>query len=213
MIKIQNTHESINNNQMIKCNDISLSFGNKVLFEHFSFHVNKGEFVTIKGESGKGKTSLLKLLQGYVPMGNGEIEINNILLSQKHIVAIRNHIVWIPQNVNLPVKDGMQVIELLGVYNNLKVIKSYMVQLGLNSQMLNKDFQKISGGQKQRVIIAICLSIDKPIILMDEPTSSLDESSIQYLLQTIKGIKDRTVLTASHNITWIENSDRVIELK
>ncbi|MCW3789019.1 ABC transporter ATP-binding protein [Plebeiibacterium sediminum] len=197
---------------MIKCNDISLSFGKKKIFEHVSFHVEEGEFLTIKGESGTGKSSLLKMIQGYVPFLNGEISVKGELLTEKSISGIRNDIIWIPQNVNLPVKNGVELVQLMGLNNNNGLIESLLDQLGLESKILHKDFQKVSGGQKQRIIIAICLSINKPIVLMDEPTSSLDENAIQLLIHTMKSLKGKTILTASHNITWIENSDRIIEL-
>jgi len=198
---------------MIKCNNISLFYGDKSVFENFSFEIKQGEIVTVKGESGKGKSSLLKILQGYVPIKNGIVEINGDVLSQNTISKIRNNIIWIPQNVNLPVKNGTQLLELIGLKSNTVVVESLLQLLGLESDILNKDFQKISGGQKQRIIIAICLSIEKPIVLMDEPTSSLDEASIQLLLNTVKSLKDKTILSASHNNTWIENSNRIIELK
>ncbi len=198
---------------MIKCKNISLKFGDKNIFEDFSFEVNSSEFVTIKGESGKGKSSLLKILQGYVSFINGSIEINGDILEQSSISKIRNSIIWIPQNVNLPVHNGMQLVDLLGLKDNINKIESLLKQLDIDIDMLSADFQKISGGQKQRIIIAICLSIKKPIVLMDEPTSSLDETSIQLLLKTVKGLKNKTILSASHNNTWINNSNRVIELK
>ncbi len=198
---------------MIKCKNISLKFGDKNIFEDFSFEVNSSEFVTLKGESGKGKSSLLKILQGYVSFINGSIEINGDILEQSTISKIRNSIIWIPQNVNLPVQNGMQLVDLLGLKDNINIIESLLNQLDIDIKMLSDDFQKISGGQKQRIIIAICLSIEKPIVLMDEPTSSLDEASIQLLLKTVKGLKNKTILSASHNNTWIKSSNRVIELK
>ncbi len=198
---------------MIRCDNISLFYGNKSVFENLSFEIKTNEFVTIKGESGKGKSSLLKIIQGYVPFTKGSIEINGETLTQITISNIRNNIIWIPQNVNLPVKNGMQLIELLGLNKNQSEVEFLLYHLGLDPKILGKDFQKISGGQKQRVIIAICLSINKPIVLMDEPTSSLDEVSIQLLLKTLKGLKNKTILSASHNSTWIDNSNRIIELK
>lgn len=197
---------------MIKCHNICLSFNNKPLFVNFSFEVNKGEVFTLSGNSGKGKSTLLKILQGYVVADRGKVVINGIELLDSHMGQIRDLLVWIPQNVNLPVENGMQLIELMHVSDNVVAIKKILSDLGLSEDFLQKDFHKISGGQKQRVIIAICLSIDKPIVLMDEPTSSLDDSSIRYLLQTLRKMKHKTFVTASHNKTWIDHSDRVIVL-
>ena len=198
---------------MIECDNISLFFGKKNIFKDVSFTVEEGEFITIKGESGTGKSSLLKMLQGYIPYSKGNIKIKGELLNVDSISNIRNNIIWIPQNVNLPVKNGVELMQLMGLDNHISQVELLLGQLGLESSMLHKDFQKVSGGQKQRIIIAICLSINKPIVLMDEPTSSLDEASIKLLLTTVKDLKNRTVLSTSHNATWIENSNRVVELK
>ncbi len=198
---------------MIECDNISLSFGKKNIFKDVSFIVEEGEFITIKGESGTGKSSLLKMLQGYIPYSKGNIKIKGELLNVDSISYIRNNIIWIPQNVNLPVKNGVELMQLMALDNHISQVELLLGQLGLESSMLHKAFQKVSGGQKQRIIIAICLSINKPIVLMDEPTSSLDEASIKLLLTTVKDLKNKTVLSTSHNATWIENSNRVVELK
>ncbi len=198
---------------MIECKNISLSFGKKNIFQDISFTVEEGEFITIKGESGTGKSSLLKMIQGYIPFSKGNIKVKGELLNVDSISNIRNSIIWIPQNVNLPVKNGVELMQLMGLNNNHSQVELLMSQLGLEPNLLHKDFQKVSGGQKQRIIIAICLSINKPIVLMDEPTSSLDEASIKLLLSAVKGLKNKTVLSTSHNATWINNSNRVVELK
>lgn len=197
---------------IIDCQNISLSFNEKQLFSDFNLQVEQGEFVTISGDSGKGKTTLLKILQGHVLPKGGRITIRGQELTENNLSNIRKYITWIPQNVNLPVKNGKELIELLNITGNMPKIKHLLIQLGLESDFIMRSFQKISGGQKQRVIMAICLSLDKPIVLMDEPTSSLDEGAIELLLHTIKAMKGTTFITASHNVTWLNNADRIIDL-
>ncbi len=197
---------------MIQCQNISLAFKEKVLFEDFNFQVNENEFVTISGESGRGKSTLLKMLQGYVSPDKGMVMILGATLNEKNITDIRQFITWIPQNINLPVNSGKELAELMDISDKEDEIHQYLHMLGLDAGYYDQDFQKISGGQKQRIIVAICLSMNKPIILMDEPTASLDESSIRKLLKTIQSLKGKTIISASHNSTWLSNSDRVIEL-
>lgn len=197
---------------MIDCQHISLSFKEKQLFSDFQLQVKQGEFIAISGDSGRGKTTFLKMLQGYVVPDEGSIKIKDKVLTDTNLSEIRKYITWIPQNVNLPVKNGKELIELLNITGNMPKIKHLLIQLGLESDFIMRSFQKISGGQKQRVIMAICLSLDKPIVLMDEPTSSLDEGAIELLLHTIKAMKGTTFITASHNVTWLNNADRIIDL-
>jgi putative ABC transport system ATP-binding protein len=197
---------------MIDCQNISLSFKEKQLFSDFNLQVKQGEFVSISGDSGRGKTTVLKMLQGYVVPDKGSIKIMNKELIDSNLSEIRKSITWIPQNVNLPVKNGKELTELLNITPNIPKIEDLLNLLGLEKDFIMRNFQKISGGQKQRVIIAICLSMDKPLVLMDEPTSSLDEGAIELLLQTIRSMKGTTFVTASHNVTWGNNADRIIDL-
>jgi polar amino acid transport system ATP-binding protein/putative ABC transport system ATP-binding protein len=197
---------------MIDCQNISLSFKEKQLFSDFNLQVKQGEFVSISGDSGRGKTTVLKMLQGYVVPDKGSIKIMNKELIDSNLSEIRKSITWIPQNVNLPVKNGKELTELLNITPNIPKIEDLLNLLGLEKDFIMRNFQKISGGQKQRVIIAICLSMDKPLVLMDEPTSSLDEGAIELLLQTIRSMKGTTFVTASHNVTWVNNADRIIDL-
>ena len=164
------------------------------------------------GESGKGKTTLLKLIQGFELPDEGEIWVDGELLGEESVLALRNKMVWIPQNIHLPVANGEKLLELLELNNHQDQVAMYLQQLGLPRDILKKDFAEISGGQKQRIIIAICLCIERPIIMMDEPTSSLDETSIHLLLETLRGLKNKTIISASHNKTWMKQADSIIAL-
>jgi polar amino acid transport system ATP-binding protein/putative ABC transport system ATP-binding protein len=91
-------------------------------------------------------------------------------------------------------------------------VEQYALKLGLEVQITEQPFTIISGGQKQRLVMAICFALDKSILLMDEPTASLDEDSIQMLLHTVGQMKDRTILSASHNQTWMNAVPQKIAL-
>lgn len=197
---------------MIQLHDISLSFKDKVIFQDFNIHIEKNANICFSGVSGRGKSSLLRLLQGYIIPDQGEIKISGLLLNEKNIQNIRQMITWIPQNINLTVNNGMELLQMMEVSAKQEETECFLSQLGLEKSILAKDFNQISGGQKQRIIIAICLSLDKEIILMDEPTSSLDEDSIQLLITCLKSLKGKTIITASHNQSWLESVNQIIAL-
>lgn len=197
---------------MIKCEDISLSFDRNKIFNHLNIHIYKDEHVSFSGDSGRGKTSLLKLLQGYLIPDEGVISIGGEIINDRNIQKIRQNIIWIPQNVNLPVSNGLDLMKLLNIANNMHKVGDLLHMLGLEIGMLQQDFQKVSGGEKQRIVTAICLSMNKKVVLLDEPTSSLDENSIHLLIKTIKSLNGKTIVSASHNQTWLQSSDKVIRL-
>jgi len=197
---------------VIEFKNVDLEFQDLQIFQDFSFKIEKGEHACFSGASGRGKSTLLKMLQGYVIADKGKIIIDQWELSQNTVDDIRNAVTWIPQNINLPVNNGKALLELMDLEHNWERIVTIAKKLLLEEDLLSKDFTKISGGQKQRVVIAICLSIDKNIILMDEPTASLDSAAIDALLETLSAMREKTILSASHNEKWLRQAERVIEL-
>jgi len=197
---------------MISCTDISLSFDKKEVFSDLTFSAEKGMHLCICGASGKGKSSILKILQGYVICPKGTISIDGHTISPKTINTIRKKIAWIPQNIHLPVENGNELLQLLDAKNKMETAEEKLLKLGLAESYLSKPFSEISGGQKQRIVIAVCLSLNREIILLDEPTASLDDEAIQLLISAINDEKDKTIISASHNQTWIESADKCITL-
>jgi ABC-type bacteriocin/lantibiotic exporter with double-glycine peptidase domain len=197
---------------MIQFKDIDLSFDDKQIFSCFNAEIEQGKSICFSGVSGRGKSTLLKIIMGYIIPESGSVYVDGNQLNSNTISKIRDSIVWIPQNINLPVNNGSELIKLMDLDQNTDAIGNNLIKLGLTKDILDKGFDKISGGQKQRVIIAICISIDKPVIIMDEPTSSLDDKSITMLIDMIKGLRGKTVVSASHNAEWINSADKVIEL-
>jgi polar amino acid transport system ATP-binding protein/putative ABC transport system ATP-binding protein len=195
---------------MIECKNVNLSFSDKIIFEHLNVSIEEGENVCLIGDSGKGKTTLLKILQGYVIPNDGHVLIDNKILSPSTVKQIRGSIIWIPQNINLPVNNGLELIKLMNIHPNTERVLGITEELGLENDIISQDFNIISGGQKQRIIISICLSLEKKIILIDEPTSSLDKKSISSLINVIKSIKGKTIVSASHNQQWINSTGRTI---
>ncbi len=197
---------------MITALDISLSFNGTLLFNNLSFDIAKGENVCFSGPSGKGKSTLLKMLQGYVLPDSGTLSIAGKELNAGNIKQIRPLMAYIPQNVNLPVNNGTELFKLTCGINPDKKVDHFIEQLGMPAEMLGRSFDEMSGGQKQRVVIAICLSLQRRIIIMDEPTSSLDDESVGRLVQVVKSLENTTFISASHNYKWIRSAGKVIAL-
>ena len=197
---------------MIYCKNISLSFSNKIIFDNLNLFIEKNKNVCLNGPSGKGKSTLLKLLLGYIMPDSGQLIIKNKVLDTSTIRYIRESISWIPQNINLPVDNGLDLMRLMDISSYIQVVGNFLQKLGLEQDILKMEFDKLSGGQKQRIIISVCLSLDKEIILMDEPTSSLDNTSIELLINTIKSLKGKTILSASHNQRWLNSTDKTIDI-
>ncbi len=211
--KVNSNEALIGLNMMIKCKNVSFSFPQQVICEDFSFEMEIGESICFGGPSGKGKSSLLKILMGFLIPQSGTVHVDNLELNGENIEQIRSKMLWLPQNSNLPVDSGSELIDLLQMNEEQKEnFKIFLDQLGVLACGENNSFTEISGGQKQRIVMAACLSLDKPILLLDEPVSALDDDSIDLLFSTLDSLKNTTIISTSHNQKWINYCNRTIQL-
>jgi len=205
---------------MIEISHLSLNFKNEIIFNDFSLIINKGEKIAFTGESGKGKTTFLNILAGFIPDYNGNISIFGQELNAENISEIRKNIAWLPQDISLSVKTVRELFfepfEFV-LNKNLKPspekVSQIFSEFELSEDLLNKKTNEISGGQKQRIILASCLLLKKPLLLVDEPTSALDEKIKHKITDYILNKKELTVIAATHDDYWIKSSDKVIELR
>ena len=197
---------------MININQITLSFQDKTILDNFSAQIRRGEHVCFSGPSGRGKSSLLKIIQAYLIPAKGEISIDGLTLNRLQVKNIRNKMAYVPQNIHLPVKNGTELLEMLAKSQLSEKTDIFCEKLGLPREMLSRSFDEMSGGQKQRIVIAVCLSLEREILLLDEPTASLDDEAIDALIECIKGLENTTVVSASHNSKWLNAAGRVISI-
>lgn len=207
---------------MLQIENASIAFGDEVLFSGFDLQVDKGEIVSISGPSGCGKTSLLNAILGFIPLKEGRITVNGILLEKNSIDHIRKRIAWIPQELALPlewVKDMVQLPFSLKANRNTPFSEEYLFacfqDLGLDRELYYKRVNEVSGGQRQRMMIAVASMIDKPLTIVDEPTSALDSDSTEKVLaffrkQTEKG---SAILAVSHDESFAEGCNQHIIMK
>jgi len=197
---------------LINYQNIKLRYEGRTIFDDFSLEINRNEHICLAGPSGRGKTTLLKMLPALVLPDSGEVVINNIRLNEQNVRNIRKLITWIPQNINLPVNTAAELMALLNLNDKKTDISVNINRLGLDDSYFEKHFADISGGEKQRIVIAVSLAKDKPIIVMDEPTSALDSRSIELLCEIIAEQNERTIISASHNEQWLKQSPKVLRL-
>ncbi|MBN2777061.1 MAG: ABC transporter ATP-binding protein [Bacteroidales bacterium] len=197
---------------MIEFKTISLSFDDKSIFTDFSVKIEENQHTCFAGASGKGKSTILKLIQGYVLPQKGEIAVNGFVMDSENIYSVRSQLAYIPQNIHLQVDNGSDLVKMLGFEKKQELIVDYFNKLGLTKDFYTRKFDQMSGGQKQRLIVAVCLSLERKILLMDEPTASLDAESTEELMKVVKNLKNKTIVSASHNPIWIQSADKVINL-
>jgi osmoprotectant transport system ATP-binding protein len=199
-------------NKAIEFKNIKKAYGSQVILENFDFSVEKGDFVTIIGSSGSGKTTVLKMANGLVKADAGDIFINGENIRDKDMIELRRNIGYaiqgsvlfphmtVEQNISyvpnlLNKKDKKRTREALG---------KWMEIVGLEEELKERYPAELSGGQQQRVGIARALAASPDILLMDEPFGAVDEitrGQLQNELQRIYAQTHITILFVTHDIS------------
>lgn len=185
--------------------------GIRPVFSGFSLHISVGEHVHFKAPSGKGKTTLLKLLLGLYPVEKGSICIGNKDISSITPMEIRSMISIIPQE---SFYDGSRTIReniMTGYTKSFDI--AYLLDKVKLTELQNELDTKpvtLSGGQKQRIAIARIFLQNTPIIILDEPTSALDKETERSIIDIVcEYAKDRTVIWITHNDILHANIKRI----
>lgn len=207
---------------MLQIENASIAYGDRVLFSGFNLELHGGEMASISGPSGCGKTSLLNAVLGFIPLREGRITVNGILLGKSTIDHIRKHTAWIPQELALPsewVKEMVKIpFELkanrVAPFSEERLLTCFE-ELGLERGLYEKRINEISGGQRQRMMIAVAALMNKPLMVVDEPTSALDAEATGKVLaflhrQTEKG---SAVLAVSHDEAFTSGCQKQIVMK
>ena len=196
---------------LIEVENVKKVYGDKLILKNINLKVDKGEFVTIIGSSGCGKTTFLKLINGLVKPDFGQVYVNNYDISTIDKIALRRGIGYVIQEIGLfphmNVRKNISYIpNLIKKDSKEKVenkVKELIKVVGLKEDMLDRYPNELSGGQRQRVGIARALASDAKILLMDEPFGAIDEITRRLLQDEILRIYkefNMTILFITHDI-------------
>lgn len=197
---------------VIEFRNVKKTYEDKVIIEKFDLTVEAGEFVTIIGSSGCGKTTVLKMVNGLVKPDEGDILINDENMKDKDIITLRRNIGYAIQGSvlfpHMTVEENISYVpKLINKKDKKKTaaaVSKWMGIVNLAEEMRGRFPSELSGGQQQRVGIARALAASPEILLMDEPFGAVDEITRGRLQQEMKQIHEKTgitVLFVTHDIT------------
>lgn len=196
-------------NSVITFKDISFKYDTEFVLKNISFKIHKNDFIGLIGPNGGGKTTILKLMLGLLKPFGGSIEIFN-QTPQK----ARAKIGYLPQYSRLDDTFPITVEEVvaMGLFKNFSLfpfiknkseIKAALKQVSMD-QLAKKQYGSLSGGQKQRCLIARALVSKPEILLLDEPTSSVDSRVEQDIYELLKELnKKMTIILVSHDLGFV----------
>ncbi len=213
---------------MIKGNNIHKHFNNLHVLKGVDINIEKGEFVSIVGDSGAGKTTLLQILgtlESPSEDPKSQLYINNIdisKLNERSLANFRNENIGFVFQFHqlLPEFTAFENICIPGYIKKTNTLKlenraiKLMEYLNLGNKMNNKP-NELSGGEKQRVAVARSLINNPKLILADEPSGNLDSRSANNLYNLFFDIRKKfnhTFIVVTHNVELAKKSDRVLEI-
>lgn len=199
------------NDPIIQFVDVTKAYDDEAILERFSLDIGRGEFLTIIGSSGCGKTTLLKMINGLLIPDTGTVFVQGQDISKTDLIALRRNIGYAIQGVGLfphmtVRKNIAYVPSLLNKQNRQKTeaaVARLVKVVGLDESLLDRYPSELSGGQQQRVGIARSLAAAPEILLMDEPFGAVDEITRRMLQDEILRIHRGlgvTIVFITHDI-------------
>lgn len=191
--------------------------------KNLTFHVKQGEWLSIIGHNGSGKSTTVRLIDGLLEAESGEIYITGDRLTVDNVWDKRRQIGMVFQNpdnqfVGATVEDDVAFsLENIGTpYEEMKTRVQDALKAVNMQEFATREPARLSGGQKQRVAIAGVVALRPQILILDEATSMLDPEGRLELIETVRRIKDEfgmTVISITHDLDEVALSDRVLVLK
>jgi ABC-2 type transport system ATP-binding protein len=205
---------------MLTVSQLKRAYGDFVAADAVSFSIAKGEIVGLLGHNGAGKTTVMKMLSGYLEPSAGEIVLDGQSLAQ-HLKILQQKIGYLPEN--LPVYPEMSVADYLDYAAELKGLRGVEKQREVKrviqaTDIANKllaSINTLSRGYKQRVGVAQALLGKPALLILDEPTNGLDPQQTQQMRELIREIaKDATVILSTHIMQEVDAlCDRVLMMR
>ena len=209
--------------QIIELKNVSFRYDKTVeeyQIDTVSFHVKQGEWLSIVGHNGSGKSTVVRLIDGLLEAESGEIYVDGKQLTRETIWEIRSKIGIVFQNpdnqfVGATVEDDVAFgLENQGIPREemLQRVEKAIGQVGM-LEFKDREPSRLSGGQKQRVAIAGIIALRPTIIILDEATSMLDPEGREDLMAVMRELQKKfqlTIISITHDLTEIALSDRTL---
>ena len=216
---------NINFEDDIKFTDIQFKYSDeKIIFENINFKIKKGQKISIIGETGSGKTTLIDLISGLIKPTKGKITVDGSIISNGDCINWWKKISYMPQNpfifndtiynnISLFEEPSKEKFDLIEKFIEIVELKQFL-KLKKLDDILISDGLDISGGEKQRIGIARALFADSDLLIFDESTSALDKNTEKNIIDNILNFdKRKTIIFVTHKNYPLLKSDKIFEIR
>ena len=204
----------------LEIRDLCLSYNTRPILTRFSMILRKGETAGVWGESGAGKSSLLKCILGFVSPESGSIHILGQELNSRSVWTLRHHLGYVQQEPDPGQGTVADFLRFPLTFKSNRHLEKNWDRLGeilsalrLSSSLLDEKMTRLSGGEKQRISLISALLLEREIYLLDEITSALDEKNTAAVLEFLRSLKGVSILAVTHDRRVTESCDSVFDLR
>ena len=197
-------------NTLVSVNNLSKNFSSFEAVKEISFSINESEILGLLGPNGCGKTTTIGMMLGLLKPTSGEVIINGLNVEKNRINLLKK-MNFISPYIELPkkltVKENLMVYGKLYSVNGINNRIDYLTETLRLGEFINKKTGELSSGQKNRVSLAKAVVNDPDILLLDEPTASLDPETgdfVRTFIEKISSEKKMSILLASHNMDEVK---------
>lgn len=210
----------------VEVRNLSFSYGDRPVLHDISFSVGEGEFLSILGSNGVGKSTLFRCVLGLLKSYSGQVLIEGEDARKLSVKELARKVAYIPQSSSPAFNYSVFDIVLMGLTSGLRPFAApgkkekervlwALEKIGIE-KLSNRCFHRLSGGERQLVMLARALVQNAPVLMLDEPTASLDFGNKLLVLQQVRALADEgyTVIQTTHNpeLSYLF-SDRILALQ
>lgn len=215
---------AVNDDLVVRMENVTFSYdSNNDVLHNFNLNIKSGKSVALKGESGKGKSTIAKLLLGFYSVNSGEIYLMGKSYDEYELWQIRELIGYVPQepylydvSIEENIRYGKPGASFEEIVHAAKLANAHDFIINLEkgySTNAGERGNSLSGGERQRIAIARAILKNAPVLILDEATSALDNESEKLVNEALKTLmKGKTTIVIAHRQSTLEQADEIIEI-